>query len=196
MLPRMACSGRLEIECSISDDAAGTAACGTGVPHYSRLATPTTKTCRWGPRSGDRRYTAATGAIQNEFGALQTASVTSEVSPKTTNASKVMVRRLTRRAGRATLAIPDLVRDSNTRISKAARKLDLGLPRVVWLPTQTTICLEAPCRGARRRSWPSKRPALVHAVLIADNLITNTPAAALRDRCRTTLTRPGGRRTL
>ena len=34
----------------------GAAICGSGDPHDSRSPTPTTKTCRWGPRSGDRRY--------------------------------------------------------------------------------------------------------------------------------------------
>ena len=61
MVPRVGFSGRPEIERSVPDDATGTAGCGTGVPHYSR--------------SGDRRYTAA-GAVQNEYGALQTDAVT------------------------------------------------------------------------------------------------------------------------
>jgi len=140
-----------------------------GVPHYSR--------------SGDRHYTMATA----------------KVSSKGTNASKVMVRWLTRCATGATLAIPDLVRDSNPRMRMAARKLDLRLPRVVWLPTKFAVYSEAwiaaPCRDACLRIWPPKRPMLVHAAPTSNNLSANTPAATPKGRCRKNLThRPGGHR--
>ena len=35
--------------------------CGPGGPHYSRPPTPATRTCRRGPRSGDRRYRPSDG---------------------------------------------------------------------------------------------------------------------------------------
>jgi hypothetical protein len=128
-----------------------------------------------------------------------------KVSPETTAASKVTMRRLTHSPTGATLAIPDLVHNSNSPMRGASRKLDPGLPRVVWLPSQYAACIQAPCRDACRRNWSRKRPAVVHAAsipdhLIADHLITNTPVKASWGRCRTIYTtargyinRPGGR---
>jgi len=85
-----------------------------------------------------------------------------------------MLRWLTDRPTGATLAVPDLVLNSNPRMPKAAKKLgrtlDRGLPRVVWLPTKQAVYIEAPCRGACGRNWSRKRPAVAHAACTADCL--------------------------
>jgi hypothetical protein len=139
-----------------------------------------------------------------------------EVSAKTTAASKVTMRRLTRRPTGANLAIPDLVRYSNPRMPKAAMKLgrtlSFDLPRAVWFPSKSIVwlcvaCVEAPRLDARLRIEPPLRTMLagraainmtpINVAPIADNLFTNSPAAARKDRCRITITRgPGGHKNL
>lgn len=66
-------------------------------------------------------------------------------------AGKMTWRRLTRWAGRATLAIPDLVLAPNPRSRKAAQTMDMGMPRTFRLPAKTAVCQQAPRWGACAR---------------------------------------------
>jgi hypothetical protein len=137
---------------------------------------------------------AAPAALPPRF----VAPATLQVSCKTTCASKVMARWLTRSPARATLAILDLALDPNPRSRKAARKMDLGTPCGLLLHSKQAVCLEAPRNRVRLRIWRPGYPVLTPAAPVADDSLTNTnpPAAAHRSRCRPTSTpthRPGGR---
>ncbi len=68
------------------------------------------------------------------------------VSPSTTAASKVMERRLTRSAARATLAILELVLNLNPRPCRTPQKLDPVVPCALRLLSKSAVCLEPAIR--------------------------------------------------
>jgi hypothetical protein len=132
-----------------------------------------------------------------------------KVSPETTAASKVTMLRLTRSAARANLAIPDLAYNSNSPMRGASRKLDLGLPRGVWLPPKTTSCSEAARRAQSlaRASVRAGRIYMLTGMLTGDarenpESLEEPCRRSLRGICRTTYTsrhntiHSGGHKTL
>ncbi len=79
------------------------------------------------------------------------------VSPMTTHPAKVTLRRLTRRPARATVAIPELVDDSNPRFRKAAWKMDVGRPCALWLPSTAKAETHAAESAKPSRRDPKER---------------------------------------
>ncbi len=91
-------------------------------------------------------------------------------------------------SARATLAVPDLVLDTNPRPRKAARNLDFRLPRALRLPqNQPFVCIRAALSSAGARFLGGRSSRVIHDS--ADNSLYNPAGARPVGRCRITFNR-------